>query len=428
MTRLTFSTIAMLLSAGALAAQDISGDWQGTLKAGQDLRLVVTIGKDEHGAWKAMLYSLDQGSDGTRASSVALDGSKFKLTVDAIGGSYEGTLNAEGTVIKGAWKQGGVLPLDLARPTKETAWKHGGPAAANRFVTVDKDVKLEVIDWGGAGRPVVFLAGLGNTAHVFDDFAPKLTGYHCYGITRRGFGESSSPAPIAANYMADRLGDDVLAVIDALKLDRPVLVGHSIAGEELSSVGSRHPEKVAGLIYLDAGYGYAFYNRAQGDLTIDSIEVIKQLEQLQPGRGPQNPKLAIDQLMASLPQLEKELQQRRKDLEGLPDEALAQPPAPALPTPSQAILAGQQKYWDIKPPVLAIFALPHDTPPQLKNDPKAAALEARELAVGGAQVDAFEKGIPTAHVVRIAHANHYLMRTNEADVLREMNAFLAGLK
>jgi pimeloyl-ACP methyl ester carboxylesterase len=42
----------------------------------------------------------------------------------------------------------------------------------------------------------------------------------------------------------------VLAVIAALKLDRPIVAGHSIAGEELSSIGSRHSEKIAGLIYL----------------------------------------------------------------------------------------------------------------------------------------------------------------------------------
>jgi pimeloyl-ACP methyl ester carboxylesterase len=77
-----------------------------------------------------------------------------------------------------------------------------------------------------------------------------------YGISRRGYGASSSPE---SGYTADRLGDDVLAVIDALKLNRPVLAGHSIAGEELSSIGSRHPEKVSGLVYLDAGYPYALY-------------------------------------------------------------------------------------------------------------------------------------------------------------------------
>jgi pimeloyl-ACP methyl ester carboxylesterase len=64
-----------------------------------------------------------------------------------------------------------------------------------QFITVENNVKLEVLDWGGSGRPVVLLTGLGNDAHVYDQFAPKLTGtYHVYGVTRRGFGASSVPA------------------------------------------------------------------------------------------------------------------------------------------------------------------------------------------------------------------------------------------
>jgi hypothetical protein len=55
-------------------------------------------------------------------------------------------------------------------------------------------------------------------------------------------------------------------VIEQLKLVRPVLVGLSIASEELSSIGTRVPEKVAGLVYLDAGYAYAFYDAATGDI------------------------------------------------------------------------------------------------------------------------------------------------------------------
>jgi hypothetical protein len=79
-----------------------------------------------------------------------------------------------------------------------------------RFVTVQDNVKLEVLDWGGSGRPVILLHGGNSTAHEFDQFAPKLTGsYHVYGITRRGCGASSAPAPTDANYSADRLGDDV---------------------------------------------------------------------------------------------------------------------------------------------------------------------------------------------------------------------------
>jgi non-heme chloroperoxidase len=95
-----------------------------------------------------------------------------------------------------------------------------------QFVTVEPGVRLEVLDWGGSGRSLIFLAGAGDTAHSFDGFAPKFTGQnHVYGITRRGFGASSKPAPANGNYSADHLGDDVLAVMRALGIDRPVLVG-----------------------------------------------------------------------------------------------------------------------------------------------------------------------------------------------------------
>jgi hypothetical protein len=40
------------------------------------------------------------------------------------------------------------------------------------FVIVDEGVRLEVLDWGGTGTPVVLLTG-GHTAHVYDEFAPK---------------------------------------------------------------------------------------------------------------------------------------------------------------------------------------------------------------------------------------------------------------
>ncbi|PYR69276.1 MAG: hypothetical protein DMF88_06605 [Acidobacteria bacterium] len=119
--------------------------------------------------------------------------------------------------------------------SQTSAYRDPSPHAV-RFVTVERRVRLEVLDWGGTGRPVVLLAGGGNTAHVFDDFAPKLAAdHHVYGITRRGFGASGfsiSDQPL------DRLRDDVLAVIDALKLKRPVIVGHSIAGAEMSAVAT----------------------------------------------------------------------------------------------------------------------------------------------------------------------------------------------
>ncbi len=381
-----------------------------------------------------MFYSIDQGSEGAPVSSIALQGSTLKFSLDMIQGIYQGKLSADGKSISGTWTQSGTsFPLDFQRATKETAWPLDSSPHKVEFITVDKNVKLEVLDWGGTGRPVVLLAGLGNTAHVFDQFAPKLTAnYHVYGITRRGFGASSAPAPTARNYSADRLGDDVLAVIAALKLNRPVLVGHSIAGEELSSIGSRYPEKVAGLIYLDAGYGYAYYDRSRGDLTIDSIELRKKLDQLIAMPGPRALKpLVQETLQTSLPRVQKDLQEMQKELLALPDGSRPARPAPEMPqmpSAGQAITDGEEKYTEIKCPVLAIFAVPHDLGPMFKEYPaERTVAEAMDLDRTTAQSKAFQAGVPSARVIRLSNADHYVFNSNEADVLREMNAFIAKL-
>jgi pimeloyl-ACP methyl ester carboxylesterase len=277
---------------------------------------------------------------------------------------------------------------------------------------------------------LVLLAGLGNTAHVFDKFAPKLSAaYHVYGITRRGFGASSAPLPSGdATYSADRLGDDVLAIVDALKLNRPVLVGHSLGGEELSSVGSRHPQRVAGLIYLDAGYSYAYYDRSLGNLDIDLVELQKKLKKLQPGTGTQDPKALVHELLeTNLPGFERDLQQRQKELQVMPPALLAQASI-SMSEAAQAIQTGEQKYTNIPVPILAIYAVPHDLGPLPGVDATArAAFEASDEATTGAQAKAFESGVASARVVRLPHANHYVFFSNEADVLREMNAFLGSL-
>lgn len=427
------SALAMLFGL-TLPAQDIAGDWQGTLKVGsQELRLVLTIDKSPDGKWNATFGSIDQSPDwGARApiDSITLQGSNLKFAIAAVRGSYAGTLSADGASVKGVWSQGRDLPLEFLRVTPKTAWTDPSQHTI-QFVSVDnaanKPVRLEVLDWGGSGRPVVLLAGLGNTAHIFDKFASKLTAtYHVYGITRRGFGASSAPSPSPeTTYSADRLGDDVLAVLDALKLNRPVLAGHSLGGQELSSVGSRHPERVAGLIYLDAAYSYAYYDRSRGDLGIDLADLQKKLEQLQPGNGPQDPRHLIEELLATtLPGFERDLKEMLKNL---PEAGAAQPTPAQVPPITRAILRGKQKYTDIRVPVLAIYAVPHATGQPFKDDSARAAADARDEATTGAQAKTFESGVPSARVVRLAHANHFVFLSNEADVLREVNAFLANL-
>jgi len=424
----------VVLSGSSLYAQDISGDWQGILKGsaqGGDLRLVLRIGKNDRGDWSAMFYSINQGTaglDGAAVTSLALQGQDLKFSIPDLRATYEGKLSADGNSIKGTWTGRRVAPLDFERATKATAWHYELPHHSVSFVTVDKDVKLELLDYGGSGQPIIFLAGLGATAHVFDKFAPKfIATYHVYGITRRGFGASSAPAPANGNYSADRLGDDVLAVMDSLKLSRPVLVGHSIAGEELSSIGSRHPEKVAGLIYLDAGYSYAYYDRSRGDFSLDAIELRKKLEQLMTGGGQQTPYELSQELLQSLPQMEKDLRTEQAEMQVRPAPAKPQENSEAPPI-IKAIFEGEQKYTVIRVPILAFFAVPHDQGNAFKDDPAARSrLEAWDTTRMETIAKAFETGLPSARVIRLPHADHFVIQTSEADVLREMNSFLTSL-
>jgi pimeloyl-ACP methyl ester carboxylesterase len=268
-----------------------------------------------------------------------------------------------------------------------------------QMVAVDKGITLEVLDWGGTGRAIVFLSGMGGTAHDFDDLAPKLIGEgHIYGITRRGFGASSAPTPPIVDeirrpngiyeikrhdlsesnpYDADRLGDDVLAVIDKLQLRRPVLIGHSIAGQELSSVASRHPEKVGGLVYLDAlSSGYAFFTGPEEELPFST------------------------------------------------KASRAWPIGPSpLPPITLSVITGTHKYSKLPVPVLALESFPRNPPPGF-----SAAQHADALARNKERLDGLERDLPTARIVRLAYADHYLWRTNEADVLREIRGFLSRLQ
>jgi len=320
-----------------------------------------------------------------------------------------------------------IVPLHSQQPP---AWKDPSPHIT-QFLTVDKNVRLEVLDWGGSGRPLVLLAGGGDTAHVFDDFAPKLTPtFHVYGITRRGFGESGfSPE----NYGADRLGDDLLAVLDALKLKKPILVGHSLGGEEMSSVATRYPNRVSALVYLEAGYPYAFDN-GKGP-TMKDFEDARKLMPSAPTPSETDPALAsfnaFQQAYTRAMGFTYPEGELRQQFTTTPDGRVGK----ERDFPGGAVLLqGMKKYANIPVPALAIFAIPHAQPKWMTDSADPKVLEAAKAssaaidALTTRQAKAFEVGVPTAHVVRLPGADHYVYLSNEADVLREMKSFLSTLR
>ena len=446
---------ALLLVAGTARAQDVTGAWQGTLTEGnRSSRQLLQVSRETDGRLTAALYNLDQGGFGSPAVAftTALDGRVLHASFAR--GMFEGTLGAgagpgpgsAATMLSGTWTPLGgrgsapPQPLSFARPTAASAWRDTA-AHHVHFVSVAPNVRLEVVDWGhpttadGPARPVpsvVLLTGAGNNAHVFDDFAPKLAEYyHVYGITRRGF----APSSIATSgYLADSLADDVLTVLDSLGLtgaDRPVLVGHSIAGEELSSIGSHHPERVAGLVYLEAGYPYAFYDPAQENATYVIPDVQRQLavifDRWAPISYAERAAMIRSLTDTTLPILERDLRIWATRLDSQPTAAV-RPTGLRRDPVASALFAGAQRYTAIHGPVLAIYAAPRPLPAGASTDSAARArMDSIALAAVLPQITAFQRGVPQARVVRLAHATHYVFRSNETDVLREVRAFVDAL-
>jgi pimeloyl-ACP methyl ester carboxylesterase len=319
-----------------------------------------------------------------------------------------------------------LVSLAAASFAQPSASRKDPSPHTTRFVTADDNVRLEVLDWGGAGRPLVLLAGGGDTAHVFDDFAPKLSpGYHVYGMTRRGFGASGFSAK---DFGAGRLGDDVLAVIDSLKIARPVLVGHSLGGEELSSAATRYPDRIAGVIYLEAAYPYAFDN-GRGP----------SMQDLQSFQAPQPPEPDAADLAGfhtlykyfmrvdGFAYPESEL---RQTWESNPDGRVTK--RRDFPG-SEHLLTGMKKHSAIPVPALAIFANPHGLGAWVDHNTDPAVGQAAQAYTSGLsalverQLTAFRNGVPAARVVVLPGAHHYVYLSNEPDVLREIRAFLTSL-
>src|SRR5580765_3988009 len=87
--------LTLITTVSLTRAQDITGDWQGALDTGAgELRLVLHLTKASDGSLTAILDSVDQGASGIPVKSAVLKGSKLNLDIEAVHGTYEGTVAA----------------------------------------------------------------------------------------------------------------------------------------------------------------------------------------------------------------------------------------------------------------------------------------------------------------------------------------------
>lgn len=112
-----------------------------------------------------------------------------------------------------------------------------------------KDIQIHVED-GGAGKPaLVFLHYWGSSSrtwrHVTERLQPE---FRTIAIDQRGWGQSGD-APGGDYALADLAGD-AEAVIEALGLERYILIGHSMGGKAAQLLASRKPTGLAGLVLV----------------------------------------------------------------------------------------------------------------------------------------------------------------------------------
>jgi len=134
------------------------------------------------------------------------------------------------------------------------------PTFTSGFVSVG-EVKLHYLDWGGKGETLLIITGTGDTAHAYEEFAPKFTDkFHVIALTRRGYGKSDKPA---SGYDIPTLSMDVIGFLDAKGIKKTNIMCHSAGGDETTYIATKLPNRVGKLVYMEAAYNRATISRLE---------------------------------------------------------------------------------------------------------------------------------------------------------------------
>ena len=302
----------------------------------------------------------------------------------------------------------------------------------SEFVNIN-DIKLHYLDWGGSGDVLLFLAGMGCNAHIFDDLASRFTDkFHVMALTRRVHGESDHPE---TGYDVDTLTEDIRQFLEMLSIEKVILAGHSMANVELSHFNALYPERVIKLIFLDAAYDR-------------HSETYKNMVANSPWRKIQPPGLDVDYYTEeeyfaamkraypsfSLIWTEAMVQQSMHEIVKTPEGKIVDKMSDAV---SKAIMDTLTSYAledsKIKVPTLAFFSISKGlntiSDEWMTDEQKAMILEHVEMRENPwtiESIELFRQNVPHARIIEIPRGHHYCFIEQEGLVYEEMRTFLLG--
>jgi non-heme chloroperoxidase len=146
------------------------------------------------------------------------------------------------------WSQGDHILSPGVHRFREVGWIH---RQGSKVAELSRELKLPYAEQGDAARiPVVLLHGFLDSLRSFELVLAHLPGFvHAFALTQRGHGDGSRPV---SGYAIPDFAGDLTAFMDALGIERGVIVGHSLGSAVARRFATDHPERTLGLVLVGA--------------------------------------------------------------------------------------------------------------------------------------------------------------------------------
>jgi pimeloyl-ACP methyl ester carboxylesterase len=303
-------------------------------------------------------------------------------------------------------------------------------SCTSNFVNVN-GIRLHYLDWGGKGPVLLFLTGMGCSAYIFGEFAPRFVDqFNVLALDRRGHGDSDYPE---TGYDPDTLAEDLRQFLDALKVEQVILVGHSMGYIELCHFTALHPERVLKLVFLDAAYDNS---SSENKVVFEKNPLPKMIP-----AWPNNDPATIEDYIATIRTLFPAMaviwnqvmeEQTRHTIKITPDGKVIDKMSDVI---SKAIndtfVSYVPEYSTIQVPVLSFFAMrdgfDYLSSNYMTEDQKMQVTDFFKNVLqphNRNYIEQFQRNVPHARVVEIPNGHHYCFIKQEEVVFEEMRRFL----